>query len=183
MDRTEALAAIRERVRNENLIKHMLATEAIMRALARRLQQNEDEWGLVGLIHDIDVELTEGEVQNHSKVGADLARQMGAPESACHAILCHNEAHGVPCETLLDKALFCSDPLTGLITAGALIRQDKSLAGLNVDSLRKRFREKRFAAGASRENIATCERIGLSLDEFLALGLEAMKGIAPELGL
>jgi predicted hydrolase (HD superfamily) len=101
----------------------------------------------------------------------------------CHAVLSHNEVHSVPCETLLDKALFCADPLTGLITAGALVRQDKSLAGLNVDSLKKRFKEKRFAAGASRENIASCERIGLSLDEFLTLGLEAMKGIAPELGL
>ena len=82
-----------------------------------------------------------------------------------------------------DKALFCTDPLAGLITAGALVRQDKSLAGLNTDSLKKRFKEKRFAAGASRENIASCDRIGLSLDEFLTLGLEAMKGIAPELGL
>jgi putative nucleotidyltransferase with HDIG domain len=183
MDRIEVLAAIKARVQNENLIKHMLATEAIMRALARRFQQKEDEWGLVGLIHDIDVELTERDPQNHGKIGADLARQMGASEPICHAVLCHNEVHGVLCETLLDKALFCADPLTGLITAGALVRQDKSLAGLQVDSLKKRFKEKRFAAGASRENIASCERIGLTLDEFLALGLEAMKGIAPELGL
>ncbi|MDM7999068.1 MAG: HDIG domain-containing protein [Dehalococcoidia bacterium] len=183
MDRTEALAAVRARVQNENLIKHMLATEAIMRALARRLGQDEEEWGLTGLIHDIDVELTEGQPQDHSKVGADLVKQMGASEPVCHAVLSHNEAHGVPCETLLDKALFCADPLTGLITAGALIRQDRKLAGLTVDSLKKRFKEKRFAAGASRENIASCEQIGLSLDEFLSLGLEAMKGIAPELGL
>jgi putative nucleotidyltransferase with HDIG domain len=183
MDRTEALAAIKARVQNENLIKHMLATEAIMRAIAQRLQQNEDEWGLVGLIHDIDVELTEGEPRNHSKLSAELAQQMGASEPMCHAVLCHNEAHGVPCETLLDKALFCADPLTGLITAGALVRQDKRLAGLNADSLKKRFKEKRFAAGASRENIASCQRIGLSMDEFLTLGLEAMKGAAPELGL
>lgn len=183
VDRTEALAAVRARVQNENLIKHMLATEAIMKALARRFQQNENEWGLVGLIHDIDVELTDREPQNHSRLSADLAREMGASEPMCHAILTHNEAHGAPCETLLDKALFCADPLTGLITAGALVRQDKSLAGLNVDSLKKRFKEKRFAAGASRENIASCERIGLSLDEFMTLGLEAMKGIAPELGL
>ena len=183
MDRTEALAAIRDRVQNENLIKHMLATEAIMRSLARRFQQNEDEWGLVGLIHDVDVEITDREPQNHSRLGADLARQMGASEPMCHAVLCHNEIHGVPCETLLDEALFCTDPLTGLITAGALIRQEKSLAGLNTESLKKRFKEKRFAAGASRENIASCDRIGLSLDEFLTLGLEAMKGIAADLGL
>jgi predicted hydrolase (HD superfamily) len=101
----------------------------------------------------------------------------------CHAVLCHNEAHGVPCETLLDKALFCTDPFTSLITAGALIRQEKSLAGLSTESLKKRFKEKRFAAGASRGGIATCEQIDLSLDEFLTLGLDAMKGIATDLGL
>ena len=183
MDRTEALAAIKARVQNENLIKHMLATEAIMRALARRFNQNEDEWGLVGLIHDVDVELTQKEPQSHSKLGADLARQMGASEPMCHAVLCHNEAHGVPCETLLDKALFCTDPLTGLITAGALIRQEKSLAGLNTESLKKRFKEKRFAAGASREQIATCSELGLELDEFIELGLKAMQGVAKELSL
>lgn len=183
VDRTEALVAIRARVQNENLIKHMLATEAVMRALARRFNQNEDEWGLVGLIHDIDVEITQSDPKNHSKLGADLVRQMGASEPMCHAVLCHNEAHGVPAETLLDKALFCTDPLTGLITAAALVRQDKKLAGLDADSLKKRFKEKRFAAGANRQNIASCDRIGLGLDEFLTVGLDAMKSIAPELGL
>ena len=183
MNRTEALTAIKARVQNENLIKHMLATEAIMRALARRFHQDEDDWGITGLLHDVDVDLTQKEPQNYSKPGADLARDMGASEPMCHAVLCHNEAHGEPCETLLDKALFCTDPLTGLITAGALIRQEKSLAGLNTESLKKRFKEKRFAAGASREGIATCEQIDLSLDEFLTLGLDAMKGIATDLGL
>jgi putative nucleotidyltransferase with HDIG domain len=183
MDRTVVLAAIQSRVGNPNLIKHMLATEAIMAALARRLGQDEEEWGLTGLLHDIDVELTEHEPQRHSRVGADLVREMGASESMCRAILCHNEAHGIPCETLLDKALFCVDPLTGLITAGALIRPDKSLAGLTSESLMKRFKEKRFAAGANREAIASCQQIGLGLDDFVSLGLEAMKGIAGDLGL
>jgi putative nucleotidyltransferase with HDIG domain len=183
MDRVVVLAAIQSRVRNPNLIKHMLATEAIMAAMARRLGQDEEEWGLTGLLHDIDVELTEHEPLRHSRVGADLVREMGASESMCRAILCHNEAHGIACETLLDKALFCIDPLTGLITAGALIRPDKSLAGLTSESLMKRFKEKRFAAGANREAIATCQQIGLGLDEFISLGLEAMKGIAGDLGL
>lgn len=183
MEREVVLTLVRARAQNANLIKHMLATETVMKALARRLGQDEKEWGLVGLLHDIDVELTEHEPQSHSKLGTDLAREMGASEAMCHAILCHNEAHGVPCETLLDKALFCADPLTGLITAAALVRPDKSLAGLTSESLMKRFKEKRFAAGASREGIASCQQIGLGLDEFVSLGLNAMKGIASDLGL
>lgn len=183
MTTDEVLASIRANVENENLIKHMLATEAIMRALARRLGQDEEEWGLTGLIHDIDVELTEGDMSAHSKLGADIARELGASESMAHAILCHNEAHGIPCETLLDKALFCADPLTGLIVAAALVRPDKKLAGLDANSVMKRFGEKRFAAGANREQIAKCSEIGLELEDFIALGLEAMQGIAQELGL
>jgi len=100
-----------------------------------------------------------------------------------HAILCHNQAHGIPTETNLDKALYCADPLTGLITAAALVRPDKKLAGVEVKSVKKKFKEKSFAAGANREQIARCAELGIELDEFLALGLEAMKGIAPSLGL
>jgi predicted hydrolase (HD superfamily) len=99
-----------------------------------------------------------------------------------HAILCHNEAHGIPRETKLDKALFCTDPLSGLITAAALVHPDK-LKGLTAKSVMKRFREKRFAAGVNREQLALCQEIGLELDEFITLGIEAMKSIAPELEL
>ncbi len=183
MIRQEVLNSIEANVENKNLVKHMLATEAIMRALARHLGENEDEWGLTGLLHDIDVELTGGDMNTHSKLGADLAREMGASEAMAHAILCHNAAHGIPCETRLDKALFCADPITGLITAAALVRPDKKLAGVEVKSVRKRFKEKSFAAGASREQIATCSELGFELEEFIALSLEAMKGIAEELGL
>jgi putative nucleotidyltransferase with HDIG domain len=183
MKREEALSSIEANVENKNLIKHMLATEAIMRALARRLGEDEDEWGLTGLLHDIDVELTGGDMNTHSKLGADLAREMGASEAMAHAVLCHNEAHGVPRETKLDKALFCADPMTGLITAAALVRPDKKLAGVEVKSIKKRFKEKSFAAGASREQITTCSELGFELDEFFTLSLEAMKGISEELGL
>ena len=183
MTREEALDSVKANVENENLIKHMLATEAIMRALAKRLGEDEEEWGLTGLLHDIDVELTEGDMSAHSKLGADLVRELGAGETMAHAVLCHNEAHGVPRQSKLDKALFCADPLTGLITAGALIRPDKKLAGLEAKSVRKRFKEKSFAAGANREQIATCSELGLELDEFIELGLKAIKGIASSLGL
>ena len=116
------LDSVKENVGNINMVRHMLATEAIMRALARHLGEDEGEWGLAGLIHDIDVELTQGDMTNHSKLGADLARELGASEAMAHAVLCHNERHGIACETNLDKALFCVDPLTGLITAAALVR-------------------------------------------------------------
>ncbi len=183
MTREEALESIKANVETENLIRHMLATEAIMRTLARRLGEDEEEWGLTGLLHDIDVELTEGDMKTHSKLGADLARELGASEAMVHAILCHNETHGVPPETNLDKALFCVDPLTGLITAAALVRPDKKLAGLEAKSVKKRFKEKGFAAGANRQHIAKCSEIGIELDEFIELGVAAMQGIAADLGL
>ncbi len=183
MNREEALDSVKANVENKNLVKHMLATEAIMRALAKRFGEDEEGWGLTGLLHDIDVELTEGDMNSHSKLGADLARELGASEAMAHAILCHNERHGVSCETKLDKALFCADPLTGLITAAALVRPDKKLAALEASSVKKKFKEKSFAAGANREQIALCSEIGLELDEFIELGLAAMKGIAADLGL
>jgi len=183
MTREEALDSVKANVENKNLVKHMLATEAIMHALAKRLGEDEEEWGLTGLLHDIDVELTEGDMNTHSRLGADLARELGASEAMAHTILCHNEAHGVPLETKLDKALFCADPLTGLIIAAALVRPDKKLAGLEANSVKKKFKEKSFAAGANREQIARCSEIRLELDEFIELGLKAMQEIAADLGL
>jgi len=183
MTRKEALDSVKANVENKNLIKHMLATEAIMRALARRLGEDEEEWGLTGLLHDIDMELTGGDMSAHSRLGADLARELGASEAMAHAILCHNEAHGVPLETKLDQALFCVDPLTGLIIAAALVRPDKKLAGLEAKSVEKKFKEKSFAAGVNRQQISQCSQIGIELGEFVELGLKAMQEIAADLGL
>ena len=183
MKREEALNSIKANVGNKNLVKHMLATEAIMRALARHLGEGEEEWGLTGLLHDIDMELTGGDMGEHSKLGADIVREMGVSEAVAHAILSHNEAHGVPLETKLDKALFCVDPLTGLITAAALVRPDKRLAGLEAKSVMKKFKQKGFAAAVDRQQISQCSEIGLELDEFIELGLAAVKEIAADLGL
>jgi len=182
LNRDEILDSIHGNVQDRNMIKHMLATEAIMRALARKLGEDEQEWGLTGLIHDIDMELVEADMNSHSRLSADIAKELGASSAVTHAILCHNEAHGVPRETKLDKALFCADPLSGLITAAALVRPDK-LSGLTSKSVMKRFREKSFAAGVNREQVALCQEIGLELEEFMTLGIEAMQGIASELGL
>jgi putative nucleotidyltransferase with HDIG domain len=181
-NREEILGSIQANVQDKNMIKHMLATEAIMRALARKLGENEEEWGITGLIHDIDMELVDGDMSSHSKLGADIAKELGASETMAHAILCHNEAHGVPRETKLDKALFCADPLSGLITAASLVRPDK-ISGLTTKSVMKRFRERSFAAGVKREQVAQCQEIGLELEEFIGLAIEAMQGIASELEL
>ena len=183
MTREEALKSIKANIENGNSIKHMLATEAIMRALAKHLGEDGEEWGLTGLLHDIDMELTEGDMNTHSKLGADLANELGASEAMVHAILCHNEAHGIPRETKLDKALFCVDPLTGLITAAALVRPDRKLASLEAKSVIKKFKQKSFAAGANRQQIALCSEIEIEFGQFIELGLTAMRGIAADLGL
>jgi len=153
-----------------------------MRSLSKKLGENEEEWGITGLIHDIDVELVEGDMSSHSKLGADIAQELGASETMAHAILCHNEAHGIARETKLDKALFCANPLSELITAAALVCPDK-LSGLTTKSIMKIFGEKSFASGVNREQVAQCQEIGLGLEEFISLGLAAMKEIALELEL
>ncbi len=183
VNRDEAMAVIEANVDNANLIKHMLAAEAIMRALAGRFGEDEEEWGLTGLLHDIDVEVAGGDVSKHSQVGAEMARDLGASEVMADAILRHNEVHGVPPQTKLDQALYCADPLTGLITAGALVMPDQKLATLKVKSVRKRFKAKGFAAGANREQIVQCSELGIELDDFIEIGVVATQGVADSLGL
>jgi predicted hydrolase (HD superfamily) len=118
----------------------------------------------------------------HGRMSAEMARRMGVSEAVCHAILCHGMI-SEPCQTLLDKALFCADPVTGLITAGALIRPEKKLSVVEARSILKRFKEKSFAAGANRAQIAKCADIGLTLEEFIGLSLKAMQAISDDLGL
>jgi putative nucleotidyltransferase with HDIG domain len=177
------LAEVHTRVANENLRRHMLATEAIMRALASRLGSDPDVWGLAGLGHDLDTEETEGDFARHGQVAADALRALGLPEEAVHAVAAHNPDTGVAATERIDVALIAADQLSGLITAAALVRPDKDLAGVKLKSVRKRYREGAFARGVDRESIARCEELGLELDEFFALGLEAMQGVAPDLGL
>lgn len=182
MDRDEVLASIDANVQEKDMRQHMLATEAVMRAMARSLGEDEDEWGFTGLLHDIDVELVEDDPDSHSKLGADIAEELGATEAMCHAILSHNEAHDIPRETKLDKALFCADQLSGLIIATALAHGGE-LKGLTAKSVLKRFNEKGFAPGVKRERIGQCQQIGLGLEELVALGLKATKEIAADLEL
>lgn len=183
LDRAPVLAEVQAHVGNENLRRHMLATEAIMRALAARLGADPDVWGLAGLGHDLDAEETEVDVTRHGRVAADALRTLGLPEEAVHAVVAHNPDTGVAATEPIDVALIAADQLSGLITAAALVRPEKDLAGVKLKSVRKRYREGAFARGVDRQSIARCEDLGLELDEFFALGLEAMQGVAPDLGL
>jgi uncharacterized protein len=181
--RHQVLALLEARVANENLRRHMLATEAIMRALALRLGEDEELWGLAGLAHDLDSEETEDDFTRHGTGAAQALRELGLPEEAAHAVSAHNPETGVVAESRMDVALIAADQLSGLVTASALVRPDKELAGVKAKSVRKRFREGAFARGVDRESIARCAELGVELDDFIGLGLEAMQGIAPELGL
>ncbi len=183
MKRLEAMALVREKVKNKNLIKHMLATEAVMTHLAEHFEEDRELWGLVGLLHDVDYDLTDREPERHGLVGAQILEERGLPPELVQAVRAHNEALGYERVTRLDKTLYAVDPVTGLLVAAALVHPAKKLSAIDVKFVLNRFKEKSFARGANREQIETCAELGLSLEQFITLSLEAMQGIAAELGL
>ncbi len=184
MTREEGLKLLKENLSNQNLIKHCLAVEAIMRALAFYFGEDEEKWGLSGLLHDIDYEKVKDNLSQHSLAGAKILEDLGVDKEICQAVRAHNEAHGIPLETLLDKALFVTDPLTGLIVAATLVLPSKKIGDLTPENVLNRFKEKSFARGANREIIKKCEELlNLKLEEFVKISLKAMRGISQELGL
>jgi len=183
MERETALELLQENLHNENLVNHSLAVEAIMRGLAARLGEDVDKYGLAGLLHDIDYDETGEDFNRHSLVAAEMLEKMGLPADVVYAVKVHNEVHGLPRLSMLDKTLYAADPASGFITAAALVRPDKKLAEVQMKSLRKRFKESAFARGASREQMDTCKEIGLERDEFLEIALQSMQGIADQIGL
>ncbi len=183
MDREMALKELKKHVKNKNLLKHMYACEAVMRKLACHFGEDEDKWGLAGLVHDIDYDTTKDDPVRHSIVGSQMLADLGAPEDVVYAVKVHNNAHGLPRNTLMDKALYATDPVTGLIVAGVLIRPEKKIDYIDVMFLVNRFNEKSFARGANRNQMASCSDFGMSLEQFLEISLEAMKEAKGELGL
>lgn len=183
MTRDQALQLVKKHVKNKNLIKHMLAVEAIMRALAIRFGENTELWGLAGLLHDIDYDQTADDPSRHSQLGADMLAQEGLDPALVQAVRVHNEVHGLPRESLLDRALYAADPLSGLVVAAALIHPDRKLAVIDTPFIINRFNEKSFARGANREQIQTCTELGLTLEQFVSLALRSMQGISTDLGL
>jgi uncharacterized protein len=181
MTRDEALKLVEENVSNRNLIKHMLAAEAVMRRLARHFGEDEDLWGLAGLIHDLDYDRTVNDFPRHGLVTGEMLEGRDVPDAVVYAVKSH-PGH-FPRRSRLDQALYASDPVTGLIVAAALMHPTKKIKAVDVEFIERRFGEKRFAAGANREQIQTCESFGLPLRDFIALALEAMQAIDKDLGL
>jgi putative nucleotidyltransferase with HDIG domain len=182
MDRAEAFALVSQRIPAKNLVYHCVAVEVIMEALATRLGLDENEisrWALAGLLHDLDYAETGEDPGRHGLVTAEELAGL-VDDEIIHAILGH--ADKVERESLMDRALYAADPTTGFIVAAALVRPDKDLQAVEVRSLLKRWKEKAFARGASREQMDTVTETGLTRDEFLALSLAAMQGRATELG-
>ena len=181
LNREDYLTLMKSKVTNKNLQKHMLATEAILRDLAPRFSGEIEEWGLAGLLHDIDYENTATNPEKHGIEGVEFLSQYELPKYVLDAISRHPGQDKLL--TNLDQALYAADPLTGLIVACALIHPTKKLNAIDTLFIRNRFNEKSFAKGASREQISSCHLLGLELEEFISLGLAAMQGIATELGL
>ena len=182
MNRQDALAIVEQYVSNENLIRHMLAVEAAMRFYANKLEGDQDLWGITALLHDFDWEI-HPTLEEHPQAGVPILREKGVPEEIIQAILSHADHTGVPRQTLMEKALYACDEVTGLITAAALVRPSHSLDDLKVKSVKKKWKDRNFAAGANREEIAqAAEEFGVDLWEHVDNVIQAMRGIGPELG-
>ena len=183
MERDEALAIVRTYVKNENLIRHMLAVEAAMRFYAEKFSEDADLWGTTGLLHDFDWEI-HPTLQEHPQAGAPILREQGVPEIIVRGVLSHADHTGMPRQSRMEKALYACDEITGLITAVALVRPSRSLYDLNAASVKKKWKDRAFAAGANREEIekATLE-FGFELWEHVDNVIVAMRRIAGELGL
>jgi putative nucleotidyltransferase with HDIG domain len=183
MNRESAWNLMCEFTPSESLRKHMLAVEACMRAYARKYGEDEDKWGITGLLHDFDYEKYPTP-QEHPFVGSKILEERGYPEEIRRAILSHADYSGVKRESKMEKTLFACDELAGFITASALVKPNKSLAEVEAKSVRKKMKDKAFARSVSRDDITNgAAEMGVDLDEHIALCIEAMKGIAPQLGL
>ncbi len=192
----EAIKLLHENMESQNLRRHCYAVEAVMRALAKHFKEDEEKWGIVGLLHDADYEKTKDTPEKHTRLVAEWLKAKGeTDQEVMSAILSHNYAHlieepsedgtvpGAP-KNDLEWSLYCCDELTGLIVAIALVKPNKSLAEVTVDSVMNKWNQKSFAAGVKREQIAECEeRLDIPLREFIEIAVSAMQGISNELGL
>jgi lysyl-tRNA synthetase class 2 len=187
VDRKKAWEILTNRMKNQNLIRHCLAVEAAMKALARHFKENEELWGIAGLMHDADYELTKDDTTKHALTSASWLKEVGVDERIINAVLSHGWKFVEGCpepKNNLEWSLYCSDDLTGLIVAVALVRPDKKISSVNLDSVMKKWDSKTFAAGANREQIASCEeKLGIKIPEFVSIVLSAMQSISKDLGL
>jgi len=184
MTRDDALKIVRERVKNRNLVKHMIAVGVAMSYLAPKFDCAPERWELAGILHDLDYDETKDNFPQHGLVSYEEIRKLGVDEDIASAVRAHPAHESYPPVMPIDWALHIVDPLTGLIVAAALMHPSKKLEPLTTDFVIRRFKEKRFAAGANREQIKLCEsKLDMSLEEFIKIVLDAMKSVSNELGL
>lgn len=184
MTRSDAELLLKRYIRSDKMLYHCYASEAVMRAIARKLGRDEEKWGIAGLLHDIDSEITDADPKKHGLVAEELLRDEGLEEDIIDAIKMHNEeATGMERTTEFQHALAAGETITGLIYATALVYPDKKIKDVKPKSVTKRMKQSAFAASVSRENIKECEKIGIPLNEFAELSLNAMKEIADKIGL
>ncbi|MDD2306298.1 MAG: HDIG domain-containing protein [Prolixibacteraceae bacterium] len=182
ISRENAYKLLNQHIQNANMIKHSVASEAVMRAIARKLDTDQEEWGIAGLLHDIDVEVTHADPYQHGPHATLMLDGLLSPE-AIDAIVMHNEmATGKERATVFQHALAAGETITGLIMATAMVYPDRKLASVKTKSITKRMKEKAFAASVKRENILECELIGIPINDFAELALVAMQEISDELG-
>ncbi len=181
LTREQAYQLVEKKIGVNNLLKHILAVEAGMRKLAQHFGEDVEYWGLTGLLHDLDYNETKDDEARHTYLTGDWLAEFNLPGDMLYAI--HAHPGHVPCKSQLDYALFTIDPASGFLVACALMHPEKRLAALDGEFMLRRFKEKRFAAGASRENMAACENLGLEVDEFLMLVRDGMLTISDQLGL
>ena len=180
----EALECLQAHLKNEKLISHCLATEAIMRALAQKFEEDQEVWGLAGLLHDLDYEITGEDPSRHGEETARLLEAQGVLPAITDVIKKHNaEGLGLERSTVFEHALTCAETITGMIVATALVYPDKKISSVKTKSVTKRMKTPHFARAVSRERILECEKIGIPLNDFVVLSLGAMSEIAEEIGL
>ncbi|MBW7920181.1 MAG: HDIG domain-containing protein [Anaerolineales bacterium] len=183
MTREEALSIVHEFVKNEGLVRHMLSVEAAMRFYAEKFGEDVETWGLLGLLHDFDWEI-HPTLESHPQDGAPILRERGLSEELVQDILSHAEHLHIPRDTLRRRALYACDEITGLVTAVALVRPSRSLYDLEASSVKKKWKDRAFAAGTNREEMENAAKeFGIDLWEHTANVILAMRSIAPELGL
>src|SRR5215208_1905614 len=183
LSRSDALALMTEHTQSESLRKHMLAVEAAVRGYARKWGENEDDWGIVALLHDFDYERWPDQ-ENHPFRGVEILKEKGYPEWVTRAILSHAEYSGVPRESRLEKALYACDEMSGFVTAAALVRPSKSVLDLEASSVLKRMKDKAFARAVSRDDLRRgAEEIGLPLEQHIGNVIAFMRIEADALGL
>ncbi|MDD5569961.1 MAG: HDIG domain-containing protein [Bacteroidales bacterium] len=184
ISREEALSLLKEHVKNERMLNHSYASEAVLRALARRLNEDEEKWGLAGLLHDIDVEATNADMHTHGLEAVNILKNKNIDDEIIEAIKMHNEdATGIKRSTKFQHALAAGETITGLIVATTLVYPDKKIQSIKTKSVTKRMKEKAFAASVNRETIMECEQIGIPINEFAEISINAMREISDILGL